>query len=143
MKVCSVCIFFLVLNFVCSFICLSLGTLFIPPTTDYTAEVITDLIIANFSPPAVPSVSENQLENAASRLLELYPDIPALGSPFNTGNDTFGLSPGYKRISALCKRTDSVLLSEATHVTTVNVKSETSASSPSEGYGYRQQVMWV
>ncbi|GAW02803.1 extracellular triacylglycerol lipase precursor [Lentinula edodes] len=77
------------------------GTLFIPPTTDYTAEVITDLIIANFSPPAVPSVSENQLENAATRLLELYPDIPALGSPFNTGNDTFGLSPGYKRISAL------------------------------------------
>lgn len=124
------------------FVCLSSGTLFIPPTTDYTAEVITDLIIANFSPPAVPSVSENQLENAATRLLELYPNIPALGSPFNTGNDTFGLSPGYKRISALCKRIDSVLLSEATHVT-VNLKSETSASSPSEGYGYRQQVMRV
>ncbi|KAJ3751252.1 extracellular triacylglycerol lipase precursor [Lentinula detonsa] len=77
------------------------GTLFIPPAIDYTAEVIMDDIIANFSPPAVPFVSIGQLENAVTHLLDLYPDIPALGSPFNTGNDTFGLSPGYKRISAL------------------------------------------
>ncbi|KAJ4499266.1 esterase 1 [Lentinula lateritia] len=77
------------------------GTVFIPPTNDYTAELITEFIIANYSPPVVPTVSESQLENAAARLLELYPDIPALGSPFNTGNDTFGLSPGFKRICAL------------------------------------------
>lgn len=62
-----------------------------------------DLLITNFSPPAVPSVSETQLENATMRLLELYPDVPALGSPFNTGNDTFGLSSGYKRVAALRK----------------------------------------
>ncbi|KAJ4485323.1 esterase 1 [Lentinula aciculospora] len=77
------------------------GTAFIPSTGNYTTEVITDLLVANFSPPAVSSISENQLENAAAHLLQLYPDIPALGSPFNTGNDTFGLSPGYKRVSAL------------------------------------------
>ncbi|KAF5353626.1 hypothetical protein D9757_012454 [Collybiopsis confluens] len=77
------------------------GTLFTPPTGNYTADLIKQLIITNFTPPAVPSVTEAQLEAAATRLLELYPDVPALGSPFNTGNDTFGLSPGYKRASAL------------------------------------------
>ncbi|KAH7881231.1 esterase 1 [Lentinula edodes] len=77
------------------------GTVFIPPTNNYTAELITEFIIANYSPPVVPTVSESQLENATARLLELYPDVPALGSPFNTGNDTFGLSPGFKRICAL------------------------------------------
>ncbi|KAJ3802306.1 esterase 1 [Lentinula aff. detonsa] len=77
------------------------GTLFIPPAINYTTEVIMNDIIANYSPPAVPSVSTGQLEDAVTHLLDLYPDIPALGSPFNTGNDTFGLSPGYKRMSAL------------------------------------------
>ncbi|KAJ3928166.1 MAG: Alpha/Beta hydrolase protein [Lentinula lateritia] len=77
------------------------GTSFTPPTVNYTTELIMDLLITNFSPPAVPSVSETQLENATMRLLELYPDVPALGSPFNTGNDTFGLSSGYKRVAAL------------------------------------------
>ncbi|KAJ3785391.1 hypothetical protein GGU10DRAFT_234534, partial [Lentinula aff. detonsa] len=78
------------------------GTVFIPPArVDYTAEVIMDVMISNFSPPAVPFVSIGQLENAVTHLLDLYSDIPALGSPFNTENNTFGLSPGYKRISAL------------------------------------------
>ncbi|KAJ3899439.1 extracellular triacylglycerol lipase precursor [Lentinula edodes] len=77
------------------------GTSFTPPTVNYTTELIMDLLVANFSPPAVPSISETQLENAIMRLLELYPDVPALGSPFNTGNDTFGLSSGYKRVAAL------------------------------------------
>ncbi|KAJ3856797.1 esterase 1 [Lentinula lateritia] len=76
----------------------NLDEVFIPPTDNYTSELITEFIIANYSPPVVPSVSEAQLKNATARLLELYPNIPALGSPFNTGNDTFGLSPGFKRI---------------------------------------------
>ncbi|KIK65979.1 hypothetical protein GYMLUDRAFT_158288 [Collybiopsis luxurians FD-317 M1] len=63
--------------------------------------LIKEIIVANFSPPAVPSVTEAQLEAAADRLLELYPDIPALGSPFNTGNETFGLSQGFKRAAAI------------------------------------------
>ncbi|KAF8145657.1 Alpha/Beta hydrolase protein [Mycena galopus ATCC 62051] len=33
-------------------------------------------------------------------LLELYPDIPPLGSPFGTGNDTLGLSSQFKRAAA-------------------------------------------
>ena len=81
---------------------LPIGTGFTTPfTQNYTTKLIKEIIIANFSPPAVPSVTEAQLDAAATRLLELYPDVPALGSPFNTGNETFGLSPGFKRAAAL------------------------------------------
>ena len=38
---------------------------------------------------------------AVDKLLDLYPDVPALGSPFGTGNNTFGLSSQYKRASAI------------------------------------------
>ncbi|KAI0754455.1 extracellular triacylglycerol lipase precursor [Daedaleopsis nitida] len=34
-------------------------------------------------------------------LLELYPDNPALGCPFGTGNETFGFSSQYKRSAAI------------------------------------------
>ena len=79
-------------------LCFCIGTLFTSRVTSLsTAEINAD-IIANFSPPLVnPTV----LQDAATKLLELYPDIPALGSPFNTGNDTFGLPTGYKREAAL------------------------------------------
>jgi hypothetical protein len=33
--------------------------------------------------------------------MSLYPDDPSAGSPFNTGNKTFGTGPGYKRESAI------------------------------------------
>ncbi|KAE9397249.1 esterase 1 [Gymnopus androsaceus JB14] len=77
------------------------GTIFTQPSYNYTTELIESVIMANFSPPAVESVSESQVKKAAAQLVALYPDIPALGSPFNTGNDTFGLSPGYKRATAV------------------------------------------
>ena len=35
------------------------------------------------------------------KILTLYPDDPALGSPFGTGNETFGLSSEYKRAAAM------------------------------------------
>lgn len=73
------------------------GTLF-TPTSNLTEADIRARIIANFSPPLVP---ENLLTSTADKLLELYPDIPALGSPFNTGNETFGLPSGYKRQAAI------------------------------------------
>ena len=34
-------------------------------------------------------------------LLVLYPNDPAQGSPFGTGNETFGLSSEYKRLAAM------------------------------------------
>jgi hypothetical protein len=67
-----------------------------------------------------PSVSPTKLESSILTLLQLYPDDPALGSslhsvavsftsypfppagsPFNTGNNTFGLSSQFKRASAI------------------------------------------
>ena len=39
--------------------------------------------------------------NISNALLELYPDDPALGCPFGTGNETFGLSSQYKRSAAM------------------------------------------
>ena len=36
-----------------------------------------------------------------ARLLELYPSDPAAGSPFGTGNDTFGVGLEYKRCAAI------------------------------------------
>ncbi|KAJ3802310.1 hypothetical protein GGU11DRAFT_765879 [Lentinula aff. detonsa] len=75
--------------------------LFLLPLTTLRRSSWMSCHISNFSPPAVPFVSIGQLENAVTHLLDLYSDIPAPGSPFNTENNTFGLSPGYKRISAL------------------------------------------
>ncbi|KAJ7111474.1 extracellular triacylglycerol lipase precursor [Mycena epipterygia] len=72
------------------------GTLFIPTTVNSTDE-INELIVAMNS----PSVSSTTLESSVLTLLRLYPDVPALGSPFNTGNDTFGLSSQFKRVAAL------------------------------------------
>ncbi|KJA23957.1 hypothetical protein HYPSUDRAFT_1079387 [Hypholoma sublateritium FD-334 SS-4] len=72
------------------------GTLFTPATAQTEADIRAS-IISSFSPPLV---SEALLQSTANKILELYPDDPALGSPFNTGNDTFGL-PGFKRAAAI------------------------------------------
>ncbi|KAK0438131.1 extracellular triacylglycerol lipase precursor [Armillaria borealis] len=66
------------------------GTVFDPPTLNYTEEVIRSIVNANYSPPTVPT-------DVMDELMNLYPDDPAEGSPYNTGNETFGLSPGFKR----------------------------------------------
>ncbi|KAJ7480304.1 extracellular triacylglycerol lipase precursor [Mycena galericulata] len=72
------------------------GTIFTNQAVNSTDE-ISEAFFALVS----PSVSPTTLESAIVKLLELYPDIPALGSPFNTGNDTFGLSSQYKRAAAI------------------------------------------
>ena len=46
-------------------------------------------------------MAPRSFEEDVARLLELYPDVPALGSPYGTGNETFGLSSQYKRGSAI------------------------------------------
>lgn len=48
-----------------------------------------------------PTLSQQALDQVADRLLQLYPDDPALGSPFGTGAELFGLPSSYKRRSAL------------------------------------------
>jgi acetylcholinesterase len=46
-------------------------------------------------------VSSAQSNATVETLLELYPDIPALGAPYGTGNDTFGLNSVFKQAASL------------------------------------------
>ncbi|KAJ6469165.1 esterase 1, partial [Mycena vitilis] len=75
------------------------GTLFVAASVGTTSvDQIVSQINSSFTPcPSGPAA----LSNATNTLLGLYPDDPALGSPFNTGNDTFGFSGEYKRAAAL------------------------------------------
>lgn len=74
----------------------STGPIFIPPSVNST-EDLREWIRFNSTPSAVSFAKHKAVVNI---LLWLYPDIPSLGSPFNTGNNTFGLSSQYKRIGA-------------------------------------------
>ena len=74
-----------------------IGTIFTPTTNLSTADIHAS-IIASYSPPLVnPAV----LQQTADKLLQLYPDDPTVGSPFNTGSQTFGLPSNFKREAAL------------------------------------------
>ncbi|KAF7325892.1 Carboxylic ester hydrolase [Mycena kentingensis (nom. inval.)] len=77
--------------------CMDEGTLFTPQNVNTTAP-IRDWIISHSTPSAA---GQEALEQAADRLLEVYPDVAALGAPFGTGNNTFGLDSQYKRWAAL------------------------------------------
>jgi acetylcholinesterase len=56
---------------------------------------------ANFTPSLIPIFGADLLDVDAQRLLELYPNDPSVGSPFGTGNETFGFNPAYKQEAAL------------------------------------------
>lgn len=73
------------------------GTLFTDQGVNSSAQVNSDLLKGQM-PSSFPL---QRLQAAVARILELYPDNPSLGSPFNTGNDTFGLSSQYKRAAAI------------------------------------------
>ncbi|KAJ7788418.1 esterase 1 [Mycena olivaceomarginata] len=73
------------------------GTYFTRPNVNSTA-MIESFLISNYT---TPTVSPTKLNDAVQQLVELYPDVPSLGSPFNTGNQTFGLSGEWKRLAAL------------------------------------------
>ncbi|KAJ6481879.1 extracellular triacylglycerol lipase precursor, partial [Mycena sanguinolenta] len=74
------------------------GTLFVAASSaiNSTAEIVDQLSTSFY-----PCGSASALQNATDTLLELYPNIPALGCPFGTGNDTFGISPIFKQAAAL------------------------------------------
>ncbi|KAH6906700.1 triacylglycerol lipase 3 [Coprinopsis sp. MPI-PUGE-AT-0042] len=76
------------------------GTAFAATARDpgYTEQDLKETLL---SPLLATSLDPVKLNKTIDRLLELYPDIPALGSPFGTGNETFGLPSIYKRTSAL------------------------------------------
>jgi hypothetical protein len=73
------------------------GTFFVPRTI--ISEDIPVWLKANATPsPASPG----DLQAAIDKIMSLYPDDPSAGSPFGTGNQTFGAGSGYKRESAIC-----------------------------------------
>ncbi|KAI5122704.1 hypothetical protein M0805_009757 [Coniferiporia weirii] len=73
------------------------GTLFTPSTFS-SSEQLREWLFLNTTPSTISTVT---LDEDIDTILELYPDVPALGSPFGTGNETFGLNSEYKRASAV------------------------------------------
>ncbi|OBZ71124.1 Lipase 2 [Grifola frondosa] len=67
-----------------------------------TPQDVSDTIYYLFSPVELGSGPQpDGLIQTTNTLLALYPNITALGSPFNTGNETFGLNPEWKRCNAI------------------------------------------
>ncbi|KAM5539681.1 hypothetical protein V8D89_006790, partial [Ganoderma adspersum] len=74
------------------------GTDFVP--RQISSEVQVQLFVLLAENP-FPETVAPEFQLAAGTLVALYPDDPAAGSPFGTGNETFGLSSQYKRASAM------------------------------------------
>ncbi|KAJ7230205.1 esterase 1 [Mycena pura] len=66
------------------------GTLFATPHMS-SAAMIHSYLISNYS----------ASDEIVDKLIALYPDDPAFGSPFGTGDKTFGLNPQWKRYAAI------------------------------------------
>ncbi len=65
------------------------GTFFIP--RNLPSKDISVWLNANATPsPAGPDA----LKDAMDKVMSLYPDDPSAGSPFGTGNQTFGTGSG-------------------------------------------------
>ncbi|KAL1727188.1 Alpha/Beta hydrolase protein [Schizophyllum commune] len=75
------------------------GTFFIPElNASFTTDYISDYLCANFTlPPDDPA----DVRSALDEFIAMYPDDPSEGCPYNSGNDTFGLDPGYKRLTSI------------------------------------------
>ncbi|KAL0949208.1 hypothetical protein HGRIS_009286 [Hohenbuehelia grisea] len=67
------------------------GTVFAP------RDLETPQDLENYLKSLFPEASSQDID----KLSQLYPDVPAAGSPFNTGNNTFGMSSQYKRAAAI------------------------------------------
>jgi carboxylesterase type B len=78
------------------------GTHFVQqvPGLDYSSQFIKSTITKLCSPP-LAGVTTTELSESIDELLTLYPDDPALGSPYNTGNETFGLDGSWKRATSI------------------------------------------
>ncbi|KAH8824530.1 extracellular triacylglycerol lipase precursor [Flagelloscypha sp. PMI_526] len=83
------------------------GTLFVPVAEVNSSEQIREWILDG-STPAGPR-GEAAMKSAVNHMFELYPNDPALGSPFGTGNETFGYDKATKQYAAI--RGDSLFTS--------------------------------
>ncbi|KAJ7439512.1 esterase 1 [Mycena latifolia] len=67
------------------------------PNYAYDEMVINNLIMTNFSP---PTTSFSNLKAAADTIVLNYPEDPTSGSPFNTGNETWGFALNFNTCTA-------------------------------------------
>lgn len=74
------------------------GTLFVPQDISVPEELL-DVLLSVDSP--YPQQFSTQYLQDIETLFGVYSEDPALGSPFGTGNETFGLDPLYKLTSAV------------------------------------------
>jgi len=72
------------------------GTVLLPK--DLQAKDIAIWLNANYTP---SPLGPGALKAGLDKVMSLFPDDPSAGSPFNTGNETFGAGTGYKRGSAI------------------------------------------
>ena len=89
------------------------GTIFVPQ--DSQTENILIWLNANATP---SPLGPDALTAGVDKVVSLYPDDPSAGSPFGTGNQTFGTGPGYKRASAI-RMSESFCLLGTTMVLTI------------------------
>ncbi|KAL1702025.1 Alpha/Beta hydrolase protein [Schizophyllum commune] len=75
------------------------GTRFTPTFVKNELEV--RIVLKAMETPTLDGYNSAQLEKHISKILDLYPNDPSLGSPYNTGNETFGLSPQYKQVASI------------------------------------------
>ncbi|KAB5588514.1 extracellular lipase [Ceratobasidium theobromae] len=73
------------------------GTVFTNETTPETDELVIEWLTKQI--PGLYFGINNV--TAVKELLKFYPADPAAGSPYNTGNDTFGLAAQFKRLNSI------------------------------------------
>ncbi|CAE6532260.1 unnamed protein product [Rhizoctonia solani] len=73
------------------------GTIFLNPMTPQTEKNVTDWLL--YQAPGL-YYGYNNL-TAVTELLKFYPTDPAAGSPYGTGNETFGKAAQYKRLASV------------------------------------------
>ena len=75
------------------------GTAFTPQAVTTDTQIRTFLTRAAL--PFQQGDPSPEFQAALDELLEIYPEDATVGSPYGTGNNTFGLSPEYKRLASI------------------------------------------
>lgn len=69
--------------------------------TNFAANLSTTQEVVSFFGAELPGLSLGIANTTVVELLKYYPDDPSAGSPYNTGNKTFGRAPQYKRTASV------------------------------------------
>ncbi|KAK1220999.1 hypothetical protein PQX77_016212 [Marasmius sp. AFHP31] len=75
------------------------GTMATPQNINSSEEILSGMFNVLSPSPR----GDDVLRRSLTKLLQLYPDDPSVGSPFDTGDETFGLNQEFKRYAAICE----------------------------------------